>query len=132
MLDPSPEQKPWLLFKKPDFQPGVNVTVRRGNKWLNRAPAESIVEVRQSRSDGTLFLFDAFIIESLWMKICDIPVDVLAQEADAGCRTHEGLLAEMNRRGKVTPRDYVTVLVFEQCDPDPGEHDDPNEYPKVH
>jgi len=132
MLDPNPDQKPWLLFTNPEFQEGVNATVRLGSKWLNRAPAESIVEVRSTNDSG--YLFDAFIVDALWIKICDIPVDVLEHEHDPKCRTHRGLIAELERvyRKKVSPRDYVTVLLFEQCEPDPGEHDDPVEPPRMH
>jgi hypothetical protein len=132
MLDPNPSEKPWLLFKKPVFQEGVNATVRLGNKWHFRAPPESIVEIRETTGDG--YLFDAFIVDNLWLKICDIPIDVLQHEHDPNCRTHAGLIAELERvyRKKVSPRDKVTIILFEQCEPDPGEHDDPIEPPRVH
>lgn len=125
------DYKPRLLFKNPVFQEGVNATVRLGNKWHFRAPEESIVEVWQT--DGG-YLFDAFIVKNLWVRICDIEADILEHEHDPSCRNHRGLIEELERvyKRKVSSREKVTILLFEQCEADPGEHDAPIDPPRIH
>lgn len=131
MLDPRPDQKPWLLFKNPVFQPGVNATVRLGAKWAGLVGPESIVEVHET--DGG-HLFDAFIVDVQLTKICDIEEDILAHEHDPKCRNIRGLINELERvyKRKVNPREQVTIILFEQCEPDPGEHDAPIDSPRMH
>jgi len=125
------DHKPRLLFKNPVFESGVNVTVRYGTKWSVQAPPESIVEVWETNGG---YLFDAFIVDTELHRVCDIPEDLLHQEHDPACRTHEGLLAVLRKvyGSKINSRVWVTVVAFEQCEPDPGEHDDPIEAPATH
>jgi hypothetical protein len=136
MLDPRPtDLKPWLLFKNPVFDPGVNVTVRLGTKWFNRIGPEQIVEVRRYNSDGIAdYLFDGFIVDVIKSKICDIDEDILAQEHDPGCRTIRGLVEELKRvypKEQINGRTTVTIIFFEECEPDPGEHDAEIEPPRI-
>lgn len=126
--------KPCLIFSNPVFQKGVNATVRLGDKWFQKVGPEDIVEIYAHDAETRSYLFDAFIVDTFLVKICDIDVDLLEHEHDPRCREPEGLLAELRRvyGNKVTPRDKVTIILFEQCEPDPGEHDAPIEPPRMH
>jgi hypothetical protein len=128
------EWKPCLLFSNPVFQAGVNATVRLGEKWASRVHAEDIVEVYAHNAERRSYLFDAFIVDTIVAKICDIDEDLLEHEHDPSCREPQGLLAELRRvyGNTVSPRDKVTIILFEQCDPDPGEHDKPSDLPRMH
>lgn len=136
MLDPNPDLKPWLLFKNPVFERGVNATVRLGTKWFRRIGPEQVVAVYQTRTDANPdYLFDAFVIDVIQTKICDIDEDILLHEHDPSCRNVRGLVEELKRvypRQNINGRTTVTIILFEQCDPDPGEHDDPIQPPRMH
>lgn len=134
----SEDLKRWLLFKNPVFHAGENVSVRKGKRWSRMTWPEDILQVRASRPaslGGSEFLFDAFVNDVQAMRICDIPQALLDLEHDPRCRTHDGLLKELQRvyhTDKVNGRTWVSVIRFEHCGPDPGEYDAPIPKPKVH
>lgn len=120
------EWKKPLLFKNAVFNEGVNATVRLGDKWFSSIAPEDIVEVYALGAESRRYLFDAFIVQTYLMRLCDVDEDLLEHEHDPRCREPQGLLEELRRvyGENVSPRHMVTIILFEKCDPDPGEHDD--------
>ena len=108
------ERKERLLFKNPVFQDGVNATVRLGDKWVGRVVPDQVVELWETGKEPMLGY--AVIVDRVHLKICDISEDLLAHEHDPKCRTHQGLIAELERvyRKKVSSRDRVVLILFER------------------
>jgi len=89
-------EKP-LLFQKPDFHQGVNVTVRRGAKWFGMLEVGDYVEIEATEgfeNEGMtgnygyhLVLGVAFVKD-----LDDIDSELLKFEHDPTCRTDDGLL----------------------------------------
>lgn len=102
-----------LYFKNPVFNPGVNVTVRLGDKWFGSTGARNIHPVHNTETSQQVGL--ARIVTVFLSKLGDIPMGILALEHDPSCVTREGILAEMQRvyAPTVGPDDLVTVILFQ-------------------
>src|SRR5436309_13127957 len=81
-----------LDFLKPAFHPGLNLTVRRGDKWLKTEPGDilqlSLTGAKDAIQDATT-MFTAFI------PFASIPKAWLNFEHAAAARTLPGLFAGM-------------------------------------
>ena len=105
-----------LLFKRPEFPDDVFVTVRRGCKWaaLPTAPEDtSLVQIKETNGPEIAL---AYITARFVGPLHLIPAEWLALEHDVSCRTHVGLLEEMQRvyaDPSITGDERVTALRVE-------------------
>ena len=100
---------PTLLFDKPVFHSGINVTCRNGYKWAQEMG--SIVNVRDT--DGTTDYGLAHILGIMTVKLNKIPECVLTLEHDSNCQTLDGIITEMkNIYGQDLKEDAPTTVVF--------------------
>jgi len=83
-----------LCFKVKEFRKGKNLTVRKGNYWMNKKASN----------------FD--IIKTISCRFRDIPRDLLKYEHDAKCRNYDGLLREMKHIYKGFTANHIVTLVF--------------------
>jgi len=100
-----------LLFSNPTFSEGLNVTVRRGDKWAVLRPHEFVeIGLVSGESIG-------------WVEIISVKIfpfvlitgDELFYEHDPSCRTYEGLLKEMKTvYPDFTEVEVVTALGFQK------------------
>lgn len=99
-----------LLFANHVFHAGVNLTTRLGSKWLNKViPGDNVLI---SNLDGSE-VSQATVVSVLIQTFKDIPLSLLKFEHDPSCRTHEGLLKEMNRvYPECTNDSTVTIILF--------------------
>ena len=99
-----------LLFSNPVFHEGVNVTVRKGDKWMKANVGDTLiikdVGKNQQVAKGTL-------VGQAYLPLLLIPESWLAFEHDPGCRNRAGLFAELKRvYPDFTKDSWVTVLLF--------------------
>lgn len=101
-----------LEFKNAVFNHGVNVTVRRGDKWADLRPG-SIVELRAVQGTSQTRLWNVEILRVVIVRFADLQAQDIEHEHDPQCRTLNGLYEELTR---IYPgfkrRDVVTVLTF--------------------
>jgi hypothetical protein len=123
-MTPDPVRKVPMVFRNPIFQEGVNATVRKGTRWANLLGPESIFRVESGQREH---LFDGFVIESSVKRLCDLQDDETLHHHDPRCRTATGLYRELKKiyGEKINARSEVSIVLFELCDPDPGEPDEP-------
>ena len=109
-------EKP-LLFQKPDFHPGVNVTVRKGAKWFGILDVGDMVEIQTTDGhEGQDSYGHHLVLGVSYSKYLeDVEPGLLRFEHDPACRTDHGIEAEMKR---IYGDDFedegegVTVVVF--------------------
>lgn len=99
-----------LLFSNPVFHDGVNVTVRKGDKWMKANVGDTLLiketGKNQQIAKGTL-------VGQAYLPLLLIPEVWLTFEHDPGCRNRAGLLAELKKNyPNVTKDTWVTVLLF--------------------
>jgi len=100
---------PTLLFNKPIFHDGINVTCRNGYKWADSMG--SIVNVQDT--DGTTDYGMAHVLGVMTVKLDKIPECVLKLEHDPKCRDSDGIIAEMKRvYGENLKNDAPTTVLF--------------------
>ena len=104
-----------LLFQKPDFHQGVNVTVRKGAKWFGLLEVGDFVEL-QSAGDGDVGNYGFHLVLGIaFMKdLDDIEPELLKFEHDATCRDELGIRAELERiyGEDVDDGEGFSVIVF--------------------
>ncbi len=89
-----------LLFQKPDFHPGVNVTVRSGAKWFGTLNIGDLVAIAEiDGEDGMRTDRGKHLVLGVayFNEIEEIPEDLLRFEHDPTCRTPDGLEEELGR-----------------------------------
>ena len=98
-----------LLFNKPVFHDGINVTCRNGYKWADSMG--NIVNLQNT--DGTTDYGMAHILGIMVVKLNKIPESVLSMEHDPNCQTLDGIITEMKRvYGKDLKDDAPTTVLF--------------------
>ena len=111
-----------LLFQNATFRNGINVTVRRGDKWHGREGETIEIFDDAGTNFHERFRGQARILGSLYMFFDDIPAGLLQHEHDPSCHTKRGLKAELMRVYEYggSPQDQLnfatqkwTVLLFE-------------------
>jgi hypothetical protein len=96
-----------LLFQNPNFEPGTNVTIRRGVKWLKQDGQIVILADLDGNEHGTVRISAETVIFS------EISQYELDHEHDPDCRTREGLFEVMRQiYGDFGQDEIVTVITF--------------------
>ena len=99
-----------LKFTNPVFNFGLNVTVRRGDKWLDVCIPETVMVADTKRGD----IGEVLVVGKMFIQLNLIPAPILSLEHDPRCRDREGLLAEMQETYEgLQPDEKVTVLLFD-------------------
>ncbi len=76
-----------MTFVNPTFHPGLNITVRHGDKWARLARIGDLIEI-----DGPEGVISAPVAGLLHCaEIADIPDGIMALEHDTDARNHAGL-----------------------------------------
>jgi hypothetical protein len=97
-----------LIFASPVFKQGINLTVRRGDRWSNEKG--NIVHVCDKSGN---ILFDTEIKSCRTMKFSEITDDILVHEHEPSCRTVSGLLESMKQcYPGFSETDTVTMVYF--------------------
>lgn len=78
-----------LLFGNPEFKEGVNVTVRRGDKWYEKFE-DGLREVELATPNGNR-VGSGKLVGAIWTEFPFIPQEVLDMEHASNCRTLEDL-----------------------------------------
>lgn len=99
-----------LLFLNPELKKGINVTVRRGLKWLGYSLVEPVV-IKDTESGDEVG--KGLIVGRLVLNFSEIPDEVLALEHDSSCTTLDGLYDAMVRAyPDFKTTDICTILFF--------------------
>lgn len=108
-----------LLFQKPDFHPGVNVTVRKGAKWFGTLNVGDLVTIAEVDSNTGMQVERGkhLVLGIDYETVLEtIPEDLLRFEHDPTCRTPDGLEDELrNIYGDDAMDDEAqgfTIIVF--------------------
>lgn len=112
--NPQNERRVKLLFMNPVFSEGLNVTCRKGVKWLHQTYVGHELAVEKTNTGAPVGR--VVVVGVLSMPFSELPAELLTYEHDPACRTRQGLLQEMRRvYGKSFKKeDVVTVLVFKK------------------
>lgn len=100
-----------LLFLNPTFHPGLNVTVRDGNKW-QKAHIGDTLRIKKTGSDKVIY--NATVTGRAYVPFKLIPQEWLAYEHDPACRTRDGLLQNgmLPAYPDFNEEQYVIILLF--------------------
>ena len=100
-----------LQFHNPVFKDGMNVTVRKGDKWTHQVLPGSTVVLKKTDGDD---LGEAYIAGVMYLPLRLIPPAVLKLEHDPKCRNPKGLLAVLRSvyGEDVNENTACTVLFF--------------------
>ena len=71
-----------------DWHPGINVTVRRGDKWLDYDG----MEIDIYSEDNKLISYNALVVKTESKKLKDITNLDLRDAHDSRCKTTDGLM----------------------------------------
>lgn len=102
-----------LAFTNPVFHAGENITCRAGRKWLEGCkPGDTLAVVRTGSRE---ILFETTAKHVWHAPLSWVPEAVLALEHDPGCRTRDGLSAELARHYPMpeTGDFEITILSFD-------------------
>jgi hypothetical protein len=95
-----------------NFHPGLNVTVRRGTKYLDQLRPGDAVQMENLQGED---LGDAIVHQMIAGPMKDIPECILAKEHDSKCRALEGLVEVMQNcyhDPELDGTEIVTALVI--------------------
>jgi hypothetical protein len=99
-----------IEFKNPEFRRGLQVTVRRGRKWLDLIVGEVVKLVDTA---GKIKPRTAEVVGVMCCRFHDIPQGTLDLEHDPQCVDRYVLLDEMRRCYEgFEPWEVVTVVFF--------------------
>jgi len=103
-----------LLFTKPEFRPGLNVTVRRGKRWFDTSSVNDELNIYRTGNENPHERIAFGKIEGLaYIPFLSIPSDWLAVEHDRACHDLNGLLKAMVQAyPDFNPMEIVTVILF--------------------
>jgi hypothetical protein len=98
-------------FLNPEFYPGMNVTVRRGDKWYNKARVGDAIEFYKI---GLLEPINCGkIVGMAYLPFLLIPEQFLSYEHDLTCDNFMGLLEAMKKAyPDFSAEELVTVVIF--------------------
>ena len=105
-----------LLFKNPVLRKGLNVTIRKGNKWMKETEIEDELNIYETGNEGLhQRLAHGKIIGKALIPYLLIPEHWLGFEHDSSCENLQGLLKAMKTAYGETfsSEEYVTVVIFE-------------------
>lgn len=98
-----------IEFQNPQFNEGIQNTVRNGDKWLKARLGDQIEFQYKGR------LVRAYVVGVLYGQLDDIPASIFRSNHDPKCRTKAGITAELDQlygAAPITGR-LVTVLFFD-------------------
>ena len=99
-----------MLFITPNHHLGINVSVRRGDKWFKQAKVGDCLELCDNSG---LFMRSAKIIGMCYIPFLFMPKDFLAHEHDPLCHNMSGLMDAMKAvYPDFSAEEMVTVLIF--------------------
>jgi len=102
-----------LLFLNPIVQPGTNVTVRLGTKWMHQLEVGDQFDIVKTNEEDNVLAVAAL---RGWrsMPFNEITEDMIANEHDPECRTIDGLREAMVRAyaEKFTGESVCTIITF--------------------
>lgn len=100
-----------LQFINPEYHEGLNLTVRKGNKWYNQAPVGSKVVMVKTGCDEAEI--EGIITGTRKLPFLAINEHELYLEHDSTCRDIDGLMTAMKRAyPSFLESDEVTMLFF--------------------
>lgn len=100
-----------MLFSNNVHHNGINVTVRRGDKWSMLRNGEKVIF--SSADEHREAPVHATIVAALKMPFYLIPESLLEHEHDETCRTRENLLKELQHLyGGFMATEAVTVVLY--------------------
>ena len=103
-----------ILFQRPVFNKGLNVTVRNGDKWMKAEIGDTLL-LKGTREDGDAIDTGKIgtIVAKALLPADMVPDAFLLYEHDPYCRTQAELLSELERVYPGFSSDnLVTVLLF--------------------
>jgi len=95
-----------------NFHKGINVTVRRGTKYMERLKPTDTILLENLKGE---YLGEGVVIQLIIGHITDIPECVLVKEHDPKCRNIDGLLEVLKscyNDSEITKNEIVTAIVF--------------------
>jgi len=100
-----------LLFLEPVFHPGLNVTVRNGDKWMKADVGDDLL-IKKTGEDK--IIHTGMLLGKAYVPFKLIPDEWLAHEHDPKCLTREGLFEHGMKPAypDFTEDDFVTVLLL--------------------
>lgn len=101
-----------LLFTNPIFHKGLNLTVRRGEKWKDKIGDVVIEDTNNPdyKIDGKIILTEPKTLNLLEKE----PHKLLKLEHDPSCRNVDGLRKELKRvYGDIDDNERLTLVWFE-------------------
>lgn len=101
-----------LLFIENVHRPGINVTVRRGEKWLGLEKDEPLLLKSAKYGDNEHPAIRAVAITSLLVSFNSIPESILKHEHDPKCHTRDGLYEAMCRAYPTFRTDETVTIVL--------------------
>lgn len=100
-----------LLFLNPTIQPGLNLTVRKGDKWADLQVGDVLRVARTGADDETLAFVE--VEAALPTRFGDLTQRHLIAEHDPNCREPAGLRGAMEAAyGEISYDDEVILLFF--------------------
>lgn len=101
-----------LEFLNPVFRSGLNLTVRRGDKWKKANPGDPLHIVKTGETDGRLGFVEDVIVTRF--SSLNRYADLLQYEHDPECQNVEGLIKAMKRAygDAFSTDDQVILLLF--------------------
>lgn len=103
-----------LLFLNPELREGINVTVRKGDKWIHQAEVGDGVGIYKTDVVSPSNRIRSGVIVALAYLPCNmIPIEWLGFEHDPLCDNQLGLCTAMRRAyDNFEPDSLVTVIMF--------------------
>ncbi len=100
-----------IRFLNPVLKPGLNLTVRLGDKWMTALPGDLLV-VKKTGDDESLC--HVIVAEAITAPFGEIPTDWLLFEHDPSCQVFEGLAVAMKAAydREIALQEQVTLLFF--------------------
>lgn len=100
-----------LLFINPELRKGLNVTVRRGDKWMKEVTVGDVVNIEETITRGPYG--QATIVGKAYIPFVLIPQGWLYHEHDHTCTNLQGLFDAMIRAyPDFGAGEMTTVLLF--------------------
>jgi hypothetical protein len=98
-------------FINPEFYPGIGVSVRRGDKWYNKARVGDTVELTLKGCENPVN--SAKIVGIAYLPFILIPEQFLSYEHDLTCDNFVGLLEAMKKAyPDFSAEELVTIVIF--------------------
>ena len=105
-----------LEFQDPELHKGLNVTIRLGDKWMDRVDIDDHVWLVDAMETGPNAIVGSGTIKGkMKVPFLYISEGLLQHQYDSSCRTMGGLYRAMKRayKDRFNENSICTVLLFE-------------------